>query len=82
MRKARLLLRLGRSLRRQAEALENASSQVARSMDRKAAASLTRMARYAARMREDARDAAYDALREPVDTVRVGAGEGPPLYLS
>ncbi len=62
LRKARLLLRLGKSLQVQAESLGQAKRQIARGADPTAVAGLTRMANNVASLREDLRDAALYAL--------------------
>ena len=62
LRKARLLLRLGRSLSPQVKSLSAAKSQIAKTSDLTTTAGLTRMATNAARLRESLRDAAFDAL--------------------
>lgn len=63
LRKARLLLRLGRALRPQVKSLTTAKQQVSRTTDRTATAAMTRMAGSAHRMHEDLREAAFYALR-------------------
>ncbi|AIE84144.1 hypothetical protein OP10G_0776 [Fimbriimonas ginsengisoli Gsoil 348] len=62
LRKARMLLRLGRSLTPQVRSLIQAKTQIAQTADRKSSACLRRMATSAETLREDLRDAAFDAL--------------------
>lgn len=62
LRKARLLLQIGKSLHRQEASLHRAKEQTALTADQKAAAGLNRMALNAKRMHEDVRDAAFEAL--------------------
>jgi hypothetical protein len=62
LRKARLLLKLGRQLSPQVRSLTHAKAQIAQTADLKSSACLTRMATSAALLREDLRDAAFSAL--------------------
>lgn len=62
-RKARQLLKLGRSLKAQARELRLVRAQTVRASDRAAAAGLGRMASDAAMLREDLRNAAVGLLR-------------------
>jgi hypothetical protein len=62
LRKARMLLRLGRLLSPQVSSLIHAKAQIAQTDDRKSSACLTRMATSATVLREDLRDAAFSAL--------------------
>lgn len=64
LRKARLLLRLGRCLNHQERSLTHAKAQIAQTSDLKANAGLRRMASTTAQMREDLRDAAWSALHD------------------
>jgi hypothetical protein len=63
LRKARLLLRLGRKLNAQANSLTTAKAQIARTPDRTASAALMRMATRTQLLHEDVREAALEALR-------------------
>jgi hypothetical protein len=68
LRKARLLLRLGRSLDHQAQALNKAKAQATRSADRNGSAVLDRMSRRAQLLHEDVREAAIEMLaRDQLD---------------
>jgi len=62
LRKARLLLTLGRSLHKQAETISRAKDQAKRSKDRKGTAVLSRMATRAETLHGDVREAAHQAL--------------------
>jgi len=62
MRKARLLLRLGKLLTEQEKKLHHAKEQVAHTPDRKAEAGLTRMETHTQQLHEDVLDAAFEAL--------------------
>jgi hypothetical protein len=64
LRKARLLLRLGKSLETQAEALVHAKRQISRSSDPTAVAGLSRMAHNVVALQDDLRDAAWHALQD------------------
>jgi hypothetical protein len=63
--KARMLLRLGRSLRIQAQALVDAQATASRSSNRNAAAHMERMARSARMLHEEVRGLALSNLRSP-----------------
>lgn len=63
-RKARLLLRLGRTLRIQARSLFQIRNLSARAPDRNAAAHLERMERQTSALREDLRGQAFEAFRK------------------
>ena len=65
LRKARLLLRIGKSLTAQETSLRRAKEQIAQTPDRKAEAGLTRMETTVHQMHEDVRDAAFDILHPP-----------------
>jgi len=62
LRKARLLLRIGKSLTAQVQSLRRAKEQISRTADKKAEAGLTRMTKNTEQLNEDVRDAAFDAL--------------------
>jgi len=62
LRKARLLLRIGKSLTAQHESLRRAKEQTALTPDRKAEAGLTRMTTNTHQLHEDVLDAAFEAL--------------------
>jgi len=62
LRKARLLLRLGKSLNPQVKSLTTAQQQAATTTNSPAKASLKRLARNTARLHADVRDAAWYAL--------------------
>ncbi len=62
IRKARLLLRLGKSLDHQTRTLTQAKAQVARTADKRASASLTRITSRMQLLHEDVRDAALEVL--------------------
>ena len=62
MRKARMLLRLGKSLDHQTQSLSQAKAQISRSADKRASAALTRMTTRMQVLHEDVRDAAFDVL--------------------
>jgi hypothetical protein len=62
LRKARMLLKLGRSLNHQAQAISQAKAQTARSEDRKGMALLGRMASRAELLEDDVREAAIEIL--------------------
>ena len=70
LRKARLLLRLGRSLHHQTETITAAREQAKRSADKKAVATLARMAQRTAFLHDDIRQAAVDALTPEKPTLR------------
>jgi hypothetical protein len=61
-RKARMLLTIGKSLSAQVKSLRRAKEQIARTADRKAEAGLNRMTSNAQQLREDVREAAFEAL--------------------
>ena len=61
-RKARMLLRLGKSLSAQMKSLRQEKEQVAQTADQKTIAGLTRMATNTQQLREYVRDAAFEAL--------------------
>jgi hypothetical protein len=63
LRKVRLLLRIGRSLNHQAETISTAKAQAVRSEDRKAMATLARIAQRTEFLHEDVRQAAIEELR-------------------
>lgn len=63
LRKARMLLRIGRSLRRQAQSISSAKAQVSRGSDRNAKITLARIAQRTEFLHEDVRQAAQEALR-------------------
>jgi hypothetical protein len=63
LRKARLLLRIGRSLNTQAETLRLTTRHVALTPDRNATAGLARMANRAQNLRLDVRDEAISIMR-------------------
>ena len=65
LRKARMLLRIGKSLTTQMNALHQANELIAQTADRKAAAGLNRMEHNIHQLNEDLRDAAFDALHPP-----------------
>ena len=62
LRKARMLLRLSKSLSRQSKALRQAKVQISKSTDRNAASGMTRMTSRTQLLLSEVRDAAYDAL--------------------
>ncbi len=62
LRKARLLLRIGKALGAQAKLLKRAKEQVAHTDDAKATAGLNRMATNAQQLHEDVREAAFEVL--------------------
>lgn len=62
LRKARLLLRLGRALNPQIESLQTAKLRISRTTNATARAGISRLAGNADRLREDLRDAAWTAL--------------------
>lgn len=62
LRKARLLLKLGRQLRPQVRSLSQAKAQISQTSDLRSSACLTRMATSVALLREDLRDAAFSVL--------------------
>lgn len=62
LRKARLLLRIGRALRGQVAVLMLARAQTTRAKDRNGADLLLRMARRSEQLHDDVREAALDAL--------------------
>jgi hypothetical protein len=62
LRKARLLLRLGRTLNPQLESLNAAKAQISRTEDLKSAVAILRMASKTSSLRDDLRDAAMTAL--------------------
>ena len=67
LRKARLLLRIGRSLSAQEQALHRAKEQIARTSDRKAEAGIGRLESHTHQLHEDVLDAAFEALQtEPM----------------
>jgi len=72
LRKARLLLRLGRALNPQVKSLTTAEQQVANTTNLTARAGLKRLAGNTTRLREDLRDAAWYALNttDPANTFR------------
>ncbi|MGV3617759.1 MAG: hypothetical protein ACO1SV_20735 [Fimbriimonas sp.] len=63
LQKARLLLKIGRSLSTQAENLRRTTHHVGLTSDRNTAAGLTRMAMQARHLRQDVRDEAWSMLR-------------------
>jgi hypothetical protein len=63
LRKARLLLKLGKKLDAQAQSLTQAKAQTARTSDRTASAGLSRMAVRSQLLHEDVREAAVMALK-------------------
>jgi len=65
LRKARLLLRIGKSLTVQELSLRRAKEQIARTADQKAAAGLNRMATNTHHLHEDVLDAAFEILHQP-----------------
>ena len=62
LRKARLLLKIGRSLGKQAATLNNASERSNRTKELNGTASLARIALRIRLLHEDVRDAAHEAL--------------------
>lgn len=67
LRKARLLLRIGRQLSAQEKELHRAKEQISRTPDRKAAAGMVRMETHTHQLHEDILDAAFEALHsEPL----------------
>ncbi|HEY0867001.1 MAG TPA: hypothetical protein VGE01_06475 [Fimbriimonas sp.] len=64
MRKARMLLRLGRSLNNQFRMLAHARAQVSRAADRNASAILSRMVQRTQLLHEDVREQALRALKD------------------
>jgi hypothetical protein len=67
LRKARLLLRIGRALQGQVATLMLARAQTSRSKDRNGSDLLLRMARRSEQLHEDVREAAIDALAKEED---------------
>ena len=63
LRKARLLLKIGKSLSQQVDALVRAKAQISLTADRKSQAGLTRMTTTTQTLEEDVREAAYEALQ-------------------
>ncbi len=72
LRKARLLLRIGRSLSAQEKALHRAKEQIARTPDRKAEAGMIRMESHTHQLHEDILDAAFEALHTEPPRLVVG----------
>ena len=73
LRKARMLLSIGKSLSAQVKSLRRAKEQIARTADRKAEAGLNRMAKNTQQLHEDVLDAAFEALhpdRHPKPNLR------------
>lgn len=64
MRKARMLLKLGRSLRSQFRLLSQSKAQIARSADKNASACLSRITLRTKLLHEDVREQALWELRE------------------
>ncbi len=62
LRKARMLLRIGRSLNKQVKTLNEAKTLISQTADRNAAAGLSRMKCNSQQLRSEVRDAAYEAL--------------------
>jgi hypothetical protein len=62
LRKARLLLRIGKSLTAQVKSLRRAKEQIAQTADRKAEAGLSRMTSNTQQLHEDVREAAFEVL--------------------
>jgi phage-related minor tail protein len=62
LRKARLLLRMGKSLNKQAQTLSTASERSTRTTDQNGSASLARIAVRLRMLNQDVRDAAHEAL--------------------
>jgi hypothetical protein len=63
LRKARLLLKIGKSLSEQAARLTRARAQISLTADRKSQAGMTRMATSTQTLEDDVREAAYEALQ-------------------
>lgn len=70
MRKARLLLKLGRSLNHQAQSLSRAKAQLAQTTDRQASAALARMTSRTQLLHDDVREAALQVLHPDDDLLR------------
>jgi hypothetical protein len=62
IRKAKMLLRLGKSLDHQTQTLTQAKAQIVRTADKRASASLTRITTRMQVLHEDVRDAALEVL--------------------
>jgi hypothetical protein len=61
-RKARLLLKIGKSLSAQVKSLRRAKEQISQTADRRAEAGLNRMTKNTQQLHEDVRDAAFEVL--------------------
>ncbi|MDR3691999.1 MAG: hypothetical protein P4L46_21645 [Fimbriimonas sp.] len=62
MRKAKMLLRLSKSLNRQAGSLHQACARISQTSDRNSAAGLNRMAANTQMLLSDVKDAAYEVI--------------------
>lgn len=65
LRKARLLLEIGRSLELQAKNVANSNDHLVKSQDPKASASLSRVSLQMKSLHDEVRDAAHEALTAP-----------------
>ena len=72
LRKARLLLRIGKLLSTQEKELHRAKEQISRTPDRKAEAGMVRMETHTHQLHEDILDAAFEALHSDVLLVATG----------